>query len=76
MSGSLFDDNDLSTVPSGEFVPHHYLAIPAVRRLPPGDPGVGGAIAQWLADNEPSPTMIWSLHDGGFADLLHDRADG
>lgn len=42
MSGSLFDDDGISAVPVGEFVPHHYVSIPTVQRLPPGDSGVRG----------------------------------
>ena len=69
VSGSLFDDDDISAVPAGEFVPHHYLSIPAVLALPPNDPGVRAAIAAWLDTNEPSTAMLLSLLHSEFADL-------
>lgn len=75
MSGSLFDDEDISAVAASEFVPHHYLSILAVVALPPNDPGVRAAIVAWLDDNKPSEVMLMSLLDSELADLV-GQVDG
>lgn len=74
MSGSMHDDRDVSTVPADQFVPHHYLMIPAVVALPAGDRRERSVIAEWLRHNNPSRALLDSLQRAGYGDLLRSAS--